>query len=80
MHLEVYGSSLLLDILFLFCTLSFSGGCRLDLVVIIISIPINGILYVQPFIYSLSFIDIADNPAQRGPCLHTMYVLHAWHE
>lgn len=76
MHLEIYGSSLLLDILFLFCTLSFPGGCRLDLVVIIISLPINGILYVHSFIYSLSFIDTLYNQAQRGPCLQHMYCMH----
>ncbi len=52
MHLEIYGSSLLLDILFLFCTLSFPGGCRLDLVVIIISFPVYGILHVHSFIHS----------------------------
>jgi len=76
MYLEIYGSSLLLDILFFFCTLSFPGGCRLDLVVIIISLPINGILCVQSFIYSLSFIDISDNQPQRGPCLQDMCCMH----
>lgn len=83
MHLEIYGSSLLFDILFLFCTLSFPGGCWLDLVVIIISLSINSILYMHSLTHSFAHLFTLiywhfRQPGTKRP-MPTAYILHAWH-